>query len=72
MAVTQLAGDAGHGLSASALLDSLSSAGHEPQRQTLDRVFSHLFLINAGFGALALLIALALPDHALRGRASDK
>ncbi len=66
-----LAGDAGQGLSASAMLESLGGAGHETQRLTLDRVFSHLFLINAGFGALALLIALALPDHALRGRGSD-
>ncbi len=66
-----LAGEAGHGLSTSALLASLSGAGHEAQRLTLDGVFGHLFLINAGFGALALLIALSLPDHALRGRAKD-
>ncbi len=57
-----LAGDAGHGLSASALLASLSGDGHEAQRLALDGVFGHLFLINAGFGALALLIALSLPD----------
>lgn len=66
-----LAGDAGQGLSASALLESLSGAGHEAQRLVLDRVFSHLFLINAGFGVLALLLALALPNHALRGRTGD-
>ena len=66
-----LAGDAGHGLSASALLASLSGEGHEAQRLALDGVFGHLFLINAGFGALALLIALSLPDHALRGRSND-
>ena len=66
-----LAGEAGHGLSASALLASLSGEGHEAQRLTLDGVFGHLFLINAGFGALALLIGVALPDHALRGRGND-
>jgi MFS family permease len=66
-----LAGEAGHGLSASALLASLGGAGHEAQRLTLDGVFGHLFLINAGFGALALLLALSLPDHALRGRGND-
>ncbi|WP_447755507.1 MDR family MFS transporter [Pseudomonas nicosulfuronedens] len=66
-----LAGEAGHGLSASALLASLSGVGHEAQRLTLDGVFGQLFLINAGFGALTLLIALSLPDHALRGRGND-
>ena len=56
---------------ACALLASLSGEGHEEQRQALDGVFGHLFLVNAGFGALALLIALSLPDHALRGRGND-
>ncbi|KAF1054609.1 MAG: Multidrug resistance protein 3 [Stenotrophomonas maltophilia] len=62
--------DLSHGASASALLSSLEGPGHESQRQALDGVFRHLFLINAAVGALALLVALGLPNQSLRGRES--
>lgn len=59
----------GHGVSVNALLSSLGGPGHEASRQALDAVFRQLFLINAGVGLLALLIALGLPNNRLRGRA---
>lgn len=61
----------GHGVSASALLSSLAGPGHEDRRQALDAVFRQLFLVNAGFGVLALGIALGLPNQRLRGTLED-
>ncbi|MEG7359019.1 MDR family MFS transporter [Pseudomonas citronellolis] len=61
----------GHGISANELLASLAGPGHEDRRLLLDEVFRRLFLVNAGVGVLALLIALALPNSRLRGKVED-